>query len=212
MRRELTVAIATLSGSAYYKLTKEMRKRKIDFISLNPKSKIPAYVNLVLTTREEQHLLNHPNIVIYDESKDVAEVVSRAIQIPYRSTGVRRLTIGVDPGKNWGISAVADGRLVYSGESISMEEVEGKIRNLIGKVVAEEYVVKIGNGSEPYHSQIISKLNDSLPREVVIESVREEGTSSSLIWKKRGRIDAVSAERICSRKGKKIARTERSRA
>jgi hypothetical protein len=207
MRQELTVAVATLSGSAYYKLTEELKKKKIDFISLNPNSKIPVYINLILTTKEEHHLLHHPNIVIYDESEDIANVVDLAVQTTHRTQEVRRLIVGVDPGKSWGVSAVADGTLLHSGGYTSMKEVEEEIQNLIAKVTAKEYVVKIGNGSEPHHSQLISSLNRVLPRKVIIESVREEGTSSNILWKrKEDRIDAISAELICSRRGKRIAR------
>ncbi len=207
MREELTVAVVTLSGSAYYKLTEELKKRKIGFISLNPNSKIPAHINLILTTKEERHLLHHPNIVVYDEDEDVANVIDLAIQTTYRTQEVRRLIVGVDPGKSWGVSAVADGMLLHSSGYTSMRDVEKEIQNLIAKVTAKEYVVKIGNGSEPHHSQLISRLNRVLPRKIIIESVREEGTSSNFLWKrKEGRIDAISAERICSRKGKRITR------
>jgi len=207
MRQELNVAVATLSGSAYYKLAEELKRRKIDFISLNPNSKIPVHINLILTTREERHLLDHPNIVVYDENEDIANIFDLTIQATHRPQEVRRLIVGVDPGKRWGVSAVADGRLLYSGEYSTMRGVEKEIQDLIARVMANEYVVKIGNGSEPYHSQLISKLNEVLPRAVIIESVREEGTSSSLLWrKKKDQIDAVSAERICSRRGRKITR------
>ena len=54
MKEEFVVAVATLSGSAYYGLVEELKKRDIAFISLNPNSKIPIHINLVLTTSEEQ--------------------------------------------------------------------------------------------------------------------------------------------------------------
>lgn len=205
MKEELVVAVATLSGSAYYELVEELKKRGITFISLNPNSKIPIHINLVLTTREEHHLLDHPNVISYDEGEDLAEIIDRAIQLAYGIQEVRKVTIGVDPGKKWGVSAIADERVIHSNEYISMKDVEGKIQDLITKIAAEEYVVKVGNGSEPYHSQLISRLNELLPREVIIESVQEEGTSSSLIRKSR-RINAESAERISSRRGRRICR------
>lgn len=205
MKEELVVAVATLSGSAYYELIKELKKRDIAFISLNPHSKIPIHINFVLTTREEHHLLDHPNIISYNEGEDVAEIIDQVIQMAYGVQEVRKVTIGVDPGKKWGVSAIADERVLHSNEYISMKDVEDKIQNLIKKITAKEYVVKVGNGSEPYHSQLISRLNELLPREVVIESVQEEGTSSNLIRKSR-RINAESAERISSRRGRRISR------
>jgi hypothetical protein len=205
MKEELVVAVATLSGSAYYELIKELKKRDIAFISLNPHSKIPIHINFVLTTREEHHLLDHPNIISYNEGEDVAEIIDQVIQMAYGVQEVRKVTIGVDPGKKWGVSAIADERVLHSNEYISMKDVEDKIQNLITKITAKEYVVKVGNGSEPYHSQLISRLNELLPREVVIESVQEEGTSSNLIRKSR-RINAESAERISSRRGRRISR------
>jgi len=201
------VAIATLSGSAYYKLSEELRRRKIGFASLDPNLEIPAYVNLILTTKEERCLLDHPNIFVYNEGEDVGEFVDRAIQTAYGTGKVKRMTIGVDPGKNWGVSAVANGRLLRSGEYGSIEDVEREVQKLVAGVLAEEYVVKIGNGSEPYHSQVISRLGQSLPKDVIIESVREEGTSRGFLWReKEGRVDAASAGRICFREGRRIPR------
>ena len=207
MKQELTVAIATLSGSIYYKLAQELRKRKVNFVSLDPNSEIPPHVNLILTTKEERRLLGHPNVFVYNEDEDTVGFIDRAIQTAYRTGKVKRMTIGVDPGKNWGISATADGRLLHSGGFRSMKDVEQEIQRLVTVVIAEEYVIKIGNGSEPYHSQIISKLNGSLPKDVIIESVQEEGTSRSFLWRrKEERVDAASAGRICFRKGRRIPR------
>jgi hypothetical protein len=212
MRQELTVAIATLSGSVYYKLAQELKKRKMGFVSLDPNSEIPPYINLILTTKEERCLLDHPNIFVYNEGEDATGFIDRTIQTVYRTGKVRRITIGVDPGKNWGISATADGRLLYSGGYGSMKGVEQEVQRLVTVVVAEEYVVKIGNGSEPYHSQIISRLDESLPKDVVMESVREEGTSRGILWRKREeQADAASAGRICFRRGRRIPRKNRAK-
>jgi len=201
------VAIATLSGSAYYKLAEELKKRKVGFVSLDPNSETPPYINLVLTTKEERCLLDHPNVFMYNKDEDVAEFVDRAIQITYGTRRAKRVIIGVDPGKSWGISAVADGRLLYSNEYSSMEDIEKEIHRLITGIKAREYIVKIGNGSEPYHSQLVSRLDEVLQKEVIIESVREEGTSRGVLWREKERqVDAASAGRICFREGRRISR------
>jgi len=206
MREQLTIAVATLSGFVYYEFAKELKRRNIYFISLNPNSEVPIHVNLVLTTKEEQHLLDHQNVVTYDDSTDIAEVVDQALWTAHGTLKTRRLVIGIDPGKSWGLSAIADERLLQSSRYMSMSEVENQIQRLIGNVKAEKYVVKVGNGSEPFHSQLIFKLDGLLPEDTIIESVREEGTSSDVIRGHSRQIDALSAEQICFRRGKRIRR------
>jgi len=207
MRQRVNIAIVTLSGSAYYRFAEELKRRKMMFLSLTPDTEIPVHVDLVLTTKTEKSSIDHPNIIAYEEDENVDELIDQALQFIYGRQKHRRMIIGVDPGKSWGVSAVVDGRLICSSIHNTMRDTEDEIIALITRVAAEEYIVKIGNGSEPYHSQLMSSLDKDLPRDIAIESVCEEGTSSDIIRERReSRIDAISAELISSRKGKRISR------
>ena len=44
------IAVVTVSGKAYYLILRELKKRKIPFLSLTPKDSIPFNIKVVITT------------------------------------------------------------------------------------------------------------------------------------------------------------------
>jgi len=44
------IAVATVSGRAYYKLVKELKERGLVFLSLVPGEAIPSTIKVVVTT------------------------------------------------------------------------------------------------------------------------------------------------------------------
>jgi len=69
------IAVATVSGKAYYKLVKELKERDIPFLSLTPRDHIPPSVKVVITTGKERRLITHPNVLVFNEETDPATVV-----------------------------------------------------------------------------------------------------------------------------------------
>ena len=52
------VAVATVSGKAYFLLVNELRERGVDFLSIIPGQPVPAEAKVVMTTEKEKPLIN----------------------------------------------------------------------------------------------------------------------------------------------------------
>ena len=63
------VAVATVSGKAYFLIVNELRERNTCFLSLVPGDPVPAEVKVVITTGRERHLIDYERILVYDEGK-----------------------------------------------------------------------------------------------------------------------------------------------
>ena len=116
------IAIATVSGRAYYKLVNELKQRGLLFLSLVPGESIPSTVKVVITTEKEKQLIRHPNIIIFDESTDPKNVISEAYRIASGKEVCQEVTIGVDPGKTFGVAILCDGKVLRAEERLSLEE------------------------------------------------------------------------------------------
>ena len=66
MRRRAKIAVATVSGKAYYKLVNELKNRDIPFLSLVPGDSIPQSIKVVVTTEKEKPLIDHQRILVYE--------------------------------------------------------------------------------------------------------------------------------------------------
>ena len=70
------IAVVTVSGRAYYKLVSELKERRLPFLSILPGKPIPKTVKVVLTTEEEQSVIDHPNILVFNPKNEPEEIVN----------------------------------------------------------------------------------------------------------------------------------------
>ncbi|UCE16532.1 MAG: hypothetical protein JSV12_02670 [Candidatus Bathyarchaeota archaeon] len=197
------ITVATVSGKAYYKLVKELKERNILFLSLTPREPVPLSVKVVITTKKERHLITHPNVLIYNEEKDPATVVDKALRLAEGKKSYDRVVIGVDPGKTFGLAVLGDGNVLETVTCSSSEETVNTVTKVLNKAPAAINVVKIGNGAPAYTKQLLSLLDETLPEETMMEVVSEAGTSRfgrEATHKREGK-DVRSAIKIAERRG-----------
>ena len=206
------VAVATVSGKAYYLITNELRKRNLPFLSLVPYEPVPVEVKVVITTEKEKHLINHEKILVYTEGEDPEIMISAALQIIHGKKCYERIVIGVDPGKIIGLAVLADGKVIETENCFSVKETLEKINNILKNVntSATSVSVKIGDGEPTCKEELLLGLDSILPLDIVLESVGEAGTSRFSYEGKhrRGPRDMVSAIKIAGRNGHKFRRRE----
>jgi len=203
------IAIATLSGRAYYSLTSELKKRHLPFLSLTPTDSIPPQVTVVITTAKEKRQVKHPNLLIYDVKESPAKIVDKALQVTYGKGVCRKAVIGIDPGKTFGVALICDDRVVKTLVCHNAKDAVSNIINTLSEVKADESTVRIGDGAEPYRRILIGTLDKELPLNVTLETVSERGTTSAaktLTSHRRGLLDVASAVEIALRSGCKIPR------
>ncbi len=197
------VAIATVSGKAYYLLITELKERNVDFVSLMPGEPVPAEVKAVITTAKEASLIEYERILVFDENGSPSSVVSEALRVSQGKERYEKVVIGVDPGEVFGVAVVADGKVTETGNCLGLREVEKEIGSLAKRFnSSEEVKVKIGNGVSVY-KQLLEDLDSVLPSEVALEVVSEAGTDRPTKdgSHRRGLRDIASAIRIAARSG-----------
>jgi hypothetical protein len=198
------VAVATVSGRAYFLLVTKLREKNIDFVSLIPGDPVPPEAKVLITTEKEQRLINHERILVYDPKTDPAAVVNEAVKILQGKESYEKLIVGVDPGEVFGLAVIADGKVNETRNCLSTHEVLNEIKSIIkGIDVASTAVsVRIGNGV-PVYKDLLAALDSELPPRVVLEVVNEGGTDRLLNRDKhrRGLRDIASAIRIAGRGG-----------
>ncbi len=209
---EPQIAIATVSGKAYYLLVSELKRRNLAFLSLIPNDTIPVNVKVVITTMEERSLIKHGEVLEYEENRSPAAIIDEAIRIIKGKRSYDKLIIGIDPGENiFGVAALGDGEIVETKNCYSIDETLNTIEHVLSHTPTSNAIIRIGNGAPSYAEDLLRRLNDALPENVTIESVEEEGTSKSLgeTSHRRGKRDVSSATKIAQRHGHTLPRRKR---
>jgi len=207
------IAVVTVSGRAYYRLSTELRKRSVPFLSLVDLSDVPPHVKVVISTERKESDADMPVHLVYNEQDDPSEVVTRAIQIAGGRATHDQVCVGVDPGKSVGIVVVGDHGIILQTTCASVETSVETIIKLLESTQADRKVVKVGDGGGRYRVELLELLNAQLPPEAALEIVDETGTSRGAGdgWKMRRPIrDMASAAVISMRSGKAVERGQRS--
>ncbi|MGD0495661.1 MAG: hypothetical protein ABSB28_06435 [Candidatus Bathyarchaeia archaeon] len=200
------IAVATVSGKAYFLIVSELKRRNVSFLSLTPCEPVPIEIKVVITTEGEKELINHEEVLAYKNGMETAAFINEALQIVQGKGSFEKVTIGVDPGEVFGLAVLADGRVVETGNCYSVEETLHKIETIIRglkNTPVSTISVKVGDGVPACKERLLRDLDNALPPNVVLESVREAGTNRRLNEAKhrRGLRDIVSAIQIAGRNG-----------
>jgi hypothetical protein len=202
------IAVATVSGRAYYELVNELKRKSLPFQSLKPWDPIPLDIKVVLTTKEESQQISHPQILLFEPGTNPESAVDKAILIVQGKQSYEHVIVGVDPGKTYGLALLGDDKVLETRASLSLEEAASIVMDYIKRFSATTRTVHVGDGPPEYADNLIRSLNRKLPEEIVIEVVGEAGTSHSMnasVNRRRLR-DAVSAVEIGRRNGKVFPR------
>ncbi len=205
------IAVATVSGKAYYLIVNALKNKNVPFLSLTPKENVPAQIKVVITTEKEKELIKHERILVFKEGIDPASLINEALQIVQGKEAYEKIVVGVDPGEVFGVALLADGKILQTENCFSVEETLNKISSMLKnleKTSAKSISVKVGDGVPAYKERLLRELDSILPSNVVLESVSEAGTNRYLNQAKhrRGLRDIFSAIKIAGREGNKFER------
>jgi hypothetical protein len=205
------VAVATVSGKAYYLIVNELKNRNMPFLSLTPYEPIPIEIKVVITTEEERNLIRHEKILVYKKGMEPEAIVNEALKVVHGKEFFEKIIIGVDPGEVFGLAVLADGRIIETENCFSVEETLGCVENILKNLAntpATSVWVKIGDGVQACKENLLHVLDNALPPDVVLEIVSEAGTHRCLNEAKhrRGLRDIVSAIQIAGRNGYRFQR------
>jgi len=205
---EAKIAVATVSGKAYYFLVNELKARGIDFLSLTPYEPVPLTVEVVITTEKEREFIKHPKVLVYQEHTSPAVVLDEAAKLIRGKKTFEAITVGVDPGKTFGVATLSDGNVLETLTCASLEETVKVVAEIFSKHQSAVRVVRVGNLAPSCTAELLLLLDETLPRDVTMEVVREAGTSrmgSQTVHKRPAR-HAVAAVKIAERRGQAYKR------
>lgn len=207
---EAKIAVATVSGKAYYLLVNELKARKMDFLSLTPYEHVPLNVQVVITTEPERKHIKHPKVLVYQESTSPSGTVDEAIKLVEGKKDFEAIVVGVDPGKTFGIAVLSDGNVLNTMTCSNIAETVNIIANIFSEQKAAVRVLKVGDWSPSYTAELLPMLDSVLPKDVTIEIVREAGTSRFVGQPvhKRGLKHAMAAVKIAERRGQAYTRKD----
>ncbi len=196
------LAIVTSNPKFYHEAVSELDKLGERFLSLSPGDKVPPGVEVVITSEGEREEINYSPIV----SSPSAAVAVREAVIERSGLGktYARLSIGIDPGKNIGIVAIGDRRLIFQALLNEPEEVWRIVKDLIQRFESQRVVVRIGSAGGAYRDRIIAGIQANLTCK--IEIVSEERTTGPRAESRRMGVqkDVLSARRIALKKGRQL--------
>jgi hypothetical protein len=200
------IAVATVSGKAYYLIVNELKRRNVAFLSLTPYEPVPIEIKVVITTEDEKELINHEGILAYNNGMEPAAFINEALQIIQGKESFEKVTIGVDPGEVFGLAVLAGGKVIETENCYSVEETLRKIETIIrglDTTPVSSISIKVGDGVPACKERLLHALDKALPPNVLLESVSEAGTNRRLNEAKhrRGLRDIVSAIQIAGRSG-----------
>jgi hypothetical protein len=209
------IAVATVSGKAYFLIVSELKKKNVPFLSLTPFEPVPIEVKVVVTTEEEKELINHEEILAYKDGMETVALINEALQIVHGKESYEKVTIGVDPGEVFGLAVLAGGRVIETGNCYSVDETLHKIETIIRGLEhapVSAISVKVGDGVPTCKERLLHELDRALSPNVVLESVGEAGTNRRLNEAKhrRGLRDIVSAIQIAGRSGHTFQRRKQN--
>jgi hypothetical protein len=202
------IVVATVSGKAYYLLVNELKRRNTPFLSLTLDEPIPLDVKVVITTKDERARIKHENVIEYEAERDPAEFVDEAIRVVKGKRTYDDLVVGIDPGQNFGVAVIGDGNIIETMECNSADSTVNSVRDALNRIPANHVIIRIGDGAPGFADELLHALEATVPKDVAIESVKEEGTSRLYgeDSHRRGKRDISSAIRIGQRQGKAIPR------
>ena len=197
------IALATVSGRAYYKLVIELKRKGLPFLSLKPWDPIPLDIKVVITTKEERHLVAHPNVLIFEYESNPTSIIDEAVLGVQGKRSYEKVVVGVDPGKTYGVAVLGDDNVLETLNCSGSKEAVNVILDDLNRFPATVSVVKVGDGAPAYTKGLLPSLDETLPQETVIEVVSEAGTSRFMneTAHRRGLRDAMSAIEIAGRNG-----------
>src|SRR3989304_8042156 len=125
------VAVATVSGKAYFLIVNELKEKNIDFLSVVPGEPVPAEAKVVITTEKEKPLISHEKVLVYDAAMEPSGVVNEAVKVLEGKESYEKIVIGIDPGEVTGLAVIADGKVYQTKACFSIQEIINEASTII---------------------------------------------------------------------------------
>ncbi len=170
------IAIVTEQPRFYYEAAKELKERKLSFLSFGLGEELPSFVKVVLTSEKEKKKVRFERVVAGDEMSAAVDECVRMLR--GFKTRYKNLIIGVDPGLKPGVAVLGDNLVVEAHHLNAPEEVLETVNNMLDIYSGETTRIRVGNGGGVYRLRILKLLQENLA--FPIETIDENSTTPAL--------------------------------
>jgi len=163
--------------------------------------------NLILTTRKEYPTECRKPILdeeIFEHHFTIIRgLMIQKLNLEYEE---KNLIIGIDPGKQIGLSVFYFGKEIESSFHSSIDGLVLHLIEILGNLRANRKIIKIGNGNMDVGKKIENLLNLRFCSSFELEYVDESKTSLKIKnFNQRGKRDMLSAKFISQREGNRYS-------
>ena len=197
------IGIATELGRPYYRFSRILKNLGMNFDSILPKD-IPYFDGDIILTTEKEAPKNSIIPLLFDDITDKDTEVIQGLISQKLDQGLNdnQLLLGIDPGKQIGLSVYYLGNEISSSFFVSTEKLIQKVISILAELKAKHKIIKIGNGDMQMANEIAKLLNLKFCSNFEIEFVDERNTSLKIKnFNQRGKRDMLSAQFITQRSG-----------
>lgn len=193
------IAIATGDPRFYRGVVKEAKRHGLDLISLGLGEKIPEKVDIVVTTPSEEERIDFQKIVSAAKPEEALLLTLIRSVAGWEEPG--SLTVAIDPGKNIGLSAAADKKIIYEEGFRNTRELLKTIDLLIRTLNPAKVLFKVGSSGGAYRDRIIRSLQEGFDHPILLveekHTTRPRGEARDLGIER----DVLAARKILFKKG-----------
>ena len=175
----------------------------MNYDSILPKDILNFDGDIILTTEKEAPKTSSIPL-LFDDITEKDTVVIQGLISQKLDSGLNdnQLLLGIDPGKQIGLSVYYLGNEILNSFFVSTEKLIQKIINILAELKARQKIIKIGNGNMQMANDIAKLLNLKFCSNFEIEFVDERNTSPKIKnFNQRGKRDMLSAQFITQRSG-----------
>ena len=159
----------------FYKLTKGLTD-KYQISHIWPSDTIPD-TELVITTLEETKFIKAQPKLVLQWKMQLSLMEKRIIESLESTSDNKQFIVGIDPGKNIGVSIIFQDNFVTSSTLNSVQKLIYWLRNEFITLQISEPIIKIGDGDMISVDEIITALIHEFGSELNMILVDEANTS-----------------------------------
>jgi hypothetical protein len=198
-----TLGVYTKDFSLYHDVIKELKKRKVAYVSLSALENIPRRIGVILTSQKEIKAIPLTKKIAVDAYDSVEYAIDLAVQKLTGKELYSKISIGIDPGEHPGVAIVCDDILLQKMQVNGPENVVTEIKRFLKVYSSKDTSIRVGHGSTITRNRIINSL---IPLEVPIEIVDETRTTPTQ-QKRRCVRDGEAAAAIALLSGGRVQTT-----
>lgn len=175
----------------------------MNFDSILP-SEIPSFDGDLILTTEKEAPRNSKIPLLFDDITEKDVIVIQGLISKKIDSGLNedQLLLGIDPGKQIGLSVYYLGNEISSSFFFSIDRLIEQVINILAELKAKQKIIKIGNGDMKMAENIAELLNLKFCSNFEIEFVDERSTTLKIKnFNQRGKRDMLSAQFITQRNG-----------